>query len=205
MATAAPKSNVRKVTSPLFRASFPWLFEPQAPMEGSQGEPKYSVVMLFDGAAQKSPEYKAMEALAHAAAKDKFGDKLVKDGNGWYKGLKNPLRDGDEKPELEGYGGGVKFATASSKMQPGLIDAKLNRIMSREVCAEGFYAGCYARATLTAYGYDKAGNKGVAFGLQNVQKLRDGEAFSGRTRAEDDFDAVDDVYGEGEGEGSFLD
>ena len=59
----------------------------------------------------------------------------------------------------------------------------------------------------TAYGYDKAGNKGVAFGLQNLQKLGDGERFSGRTAAEDDFDSVDDFVGEGAeaGEASFLD
>lgn len=187
----ADTKTVRKVTSPKFRASFPWLFEPQPPMEGSQGEPKYSVVMLFDKAAQASPEFKAMKQLANAAIKDKWGDKPPVN-------LRNPFRDGAEKPELEGYGDGVVFVSASSKMQPGLIDGRLNRIMSRDVGPDGFYAGCYARATLTAYAYDKAGNKGVAFGLQNVQKLGDGEAFSGRTRAEDDFEQVEDVFG-GEG------
>lgn len=191
---AQAKQDVRKATTPKFRASFPWLFEPQPPMEGSPGEPKYSIVMLLDADAQKSPEYKAMEKLAHAAAKDKFGDKLVPDGAGWYKGLRNPLRDGAEKAELEGYGPGVIFASASSKMQPGLVDAKLNRIISRE----DFYAGCYARATVTAYGYDKAGNKGVAFGLQNVQKLGEGTPFSGRVKAEDDFDATEDAYADGD-------
>jgi hypothetical protein len=86
-------------------------------------------------------------------------------------------------------------------MQPGLVDASLQRIISEQ----DFYSGCYARATITAYGYDKAGNVGVAFGLQNVQKLRDGEAFSGRTAAENDFDAVDESFTQGEGEQSFLD
>lgn len=191
--------NVRKVTSPKFRASFPWLFEPQPPMEGSaNSEPKYSVVMLFDATAQKSPEFAAMKRLAEAAIKDKWGDKVPSN-------IRNPFRNGSEKPELEGYGEGVIFVSASSKMQPGLVDAKLSRIMSRDIGPDGFYAGCYARATLTAYAYDKAGNKGVAFGLQNVQKLGDGEAFSGRTRAEDDFEQAEDVFGsEGESKG-FLD
>lgn len=190
----------RKVYSPMFRSSFPWVFEPQPPMEGSTGEPKYSVVMLFDGAAQKSAEYKAMRDLAHAAARDKFGDKLRPDGKGWYHGLKNPFRDGAEKSELEGYGAGVVFVTASSKMRPGMVlKDGVTHIVSRDVGPDGFYAGCYARASLTAYGYDKAGNKGVAFGLQNIQKLRDGDAFSGRTRAEDDFEAVEDAFGDGDG------
>lgn len=203
------KPDNRKITTPEFRASFPWVFEPQPPMEGSQGEPKYSVVMLFSPAAQKTAEYKRMEQLAHAAAKDKFGDKLKPDGNGWYKvngkAIRHPLRSGDEKPDLEGYGDGVMFATASSKMQPGLVDASaVNRIISKDVGPNGFYAGCVARATITAYGYDKAGNIGVAFGLQNLQKLRDDTSFSGRVAAENDFDAVEDAFAGGE-EKSFLD
>jgi hypothetical protein len=43
---------------------------------------------------------------------------------------------------------------------------------------------------VTAYAYDKAGNRGVAFGLQNIQKLKDGEAFDGRSKPEDDFQPV---------------
>ncbi|ATS92220.1 putative DNA binding protein [Stenotrophomonas phage DLP4] len=202
---AAAKSNDRKVTSPKFRASFAWIFKPQPPMEGSTGEPKYGVTMLFDAAARKTAQFEAMKKLAHAAAKEKFGDKLKSDGNGWYHGLRNPFRDGAEKSELEGYAGMV-FVAATTKMQPGCVDNALNRLITDEVSPEGFYSGCFARATLTAYGYDKAGNKGVAFGLQNVQKLGDGEAFSGRTAAENDFDSVDDFVGEGEqASGSFLD
>lgn len=200
----ADAKQVRKVTTPKFRASFVWAFKPQPPMEGSTGEPKYGVTMLFDAAARKTPQYEALKKLALAAAKEKFGEKLVPDGNGWFKGLRNPLRDGDEKAELEGYKG-TTFASATSKMQPGLVDQQLNRIVSDKVESDGFYSGCYARATVTAYGYDKAGNAGVAFGLQNIQKLRDGERMSGRTAAEDDFEAVDDFVAEGGGDdASFL-
>lgn len=194
----AASKEVRKVTTPKFRASFAWVFKPQPPMEGSTGGPKYGVTMLFDAAARKTPQYDAMKKLAIAAAKEKFGDKLKPDGNGWFIGLRNPFRDGAEKAELEGYEG-TMFASATSKMQPGLVDAQLQRIISEE----DFYSGCYARATVTAYGYDKAGNRGVAFGLQNIQKLADGEPFSGRTAAENDFDSVDDFVGEGEP--SFMD
>lgn len=209
---ATSKSNDRKVTTPKFRASFAWLFEPQPPMEGQQGEPKYGVTMLFDAAAQKTAQFAAMKKLAEQAAREKFGDKLVEDGNGWFKlktgkALKNPFRSGLEKDGMEGYGAGVVFAAATSKMQPGVVDAKLNRIISKDVGPDGFYSGCDARATVTAYGYDKAGNVGVAFGLQNVQKLGDNTAFSGRTAAEDDFDSVEDAFGgaqEGGGDADFL-
>lgn len=197
---AAAKPAIRKTQTPMFRASFPWLFEPQPPMEGSQGEPKYSVVMLFDEAARKTPEFKAMKDLANAAIREKWGDKPPSN-------LRNPFRDGSEKSELDGYEGMV-FVSASSKMQPGVVNGRLQRIISKEVDPDGFYAGCYARATVTAYAYDKAGNKGVAFGLQNVQKIKDGEAFSQRTRAEDDFEATEDAFGGEGGEGgggSFLD
>jgi hypothetical protein len=192
MATKAP---IRKVTSPKYRASFAYIFKPQEPMVGAADPtPKYGNTMLFDAAAQKTKAFADMRALAVAAAKEKFGDKLVVDGD-WFKlktgkSLRNPFRNGAEKAELEGYGDGVIFVAATSKMQPGLVDQNLQRIISEQ----DFKSGDYARATLTAYGYDKAGNVGVAFGLQNVQKLADGEAFSGRTNAEDDFDSVDPAF-----------
>lgn len=199
MATA---KNIRKVTTPKFRASFAYIFKPQDPMEGAADKtPKYGVTMLFDKAAQGTKEFQLMKQLALAAAKEKFGDKLKSDGNGWFVGLRNPFRDGDEKSELEGYKDHV-FAAATSKMQPGLVDEGLQRIIAEQ----DFVSGDYARATVTAYGYDKAGNKGVAFGLQNVQRLGRGEPFSGRTAAEDDFDSVDGSFAEAGGdEGSFLD
>ena len=60
-----------------------------------------------------------------------------------------------------------------------------------------FYPGCYARATVRAFAYDQAGNRGVAFGLQNIQKLADGEPLGGRTKPHDDFEPVDDDVANG--------
>jgi hypothetical protein len=42
------------------------------------------------------------------------------------------------------------------------------------------------------YAYNANGNKGIACGLQNLQKLEDGEPLGGRSRAEDDFTAIND-------------
>lgn len=171
-------AEVRKVTTPVFRVSFPAVFEAKPGPDG--GEPKFSIAMLFDAEAQKTAEFANMKKLAQAAIKERWGDKVPSN-------LRNPFRKGEEKPDLEGYGEGIVFVSASSKMKPGVIDAKKNKITDEEA----FYAGCYARATVVAYAYDKAGNKGVAFGLNNVQKIRDGESLTGRVAAENDFDEVD--------------
>ena len=53
------------------------------------------------------------------------------------------------------------------------------------------YSGCYGRISVNFYGFNSNGNRGIAAGLGNIQKLRDGESLGGRTNAEDDFDAVE--------------
>jgi len=172
---------MEKVMTPKFRVSFPNVFKPTAFQVGQ--DPKYSVVMLFD----KSCDLKALKDLARRAAVDKWGENTSK----WPKGMRNPFRDGDEeKPGVDGYEN-VTFVSASSKIKPGLVDSNVQPIIGEDE----FYAGCYARATLTAYAYDIAGNRGVAFGLQNIQKLADGERFSGRSSAESEFEAVEDEFG----------
>lgn len=172
-----------KLMTPRFRVSFPDVFKPRA-MQVGQTE-KYAITMLFNMAEiNKDPKQKAlfdaMVAEAQRAVKEKWADKRPA-------GLRNPFRDGKEKAHLEGYGDGVIFVKASTTTKPGLIDGAKQDIIS----PDEFYAGCYARATVNVYAYDKAGNKGVSFGLQNIQKLADGEPFSGRTSAEEDFDATE--------------
>lgn len=194
----ASSTNERKVTTPMFRASFPNVFEARPGPDG--GEPKFGVSMLFDAEAQASAEYANMKKLAVAAAKEKFGDKLKPDGNGWFHGLRNPFRNAAEKSELEGYEEGMTFANATSKHKPGLIDAKKAAITSEE----NFRAGCYARATVVAYAYEKAGNKGVAFGVNNIQKLKNGASLGGHVAAENDFDEVDTSAWDNEEGDDFL-
>ena len=175
MATPNPAT---KVTTPEFRVSFPHVFKAHTGFEGQ--EAKYSLTMLFD----KKADLTKMKAAVAAAATEKWGSDKTK----WPKGLRTPFRDGDEKSDLQGYENTIYVAT-SSKQRPGLVDQSVAPIISESE----FYAGCYARATLTAFAYDKVGNKGVSFGLQNIQKLKDGNTFSGRKRAEDDFTAVSDT------------
>ena len=98
--------------------------------------------------------------------------------------FKNPLRDGDaERSEDENYADSM-FINANSARKPGLVDADLNPILDRE----DFYSGCFGRASVNFYAFNVSGNKGVACGLNNLQKLEDGERLSGGgATAEQDF------------------
>ncbi|MGN7613065.1 DUF2815 family protein [Magnetococcales bacterium HHB-1] len=163
-----------KLMTPEFRVSFPNLFKARKANENA--EPKFSVAMLF----KKGENLKALRRMANEAAKEKWGNKVPKN-------IRMPFLDqGDH--DYEGYEPGAVLIRASSKFQPGVVDAKVQQIIDESE----IYPGCYARATVRAYAYDVAGNRGVAFGLQNLQKLRDGESLGGRTRAEDDFSPVED-------------
>ena len=173
---------IEKLITPEFRVSFPSVFAPTA-FDDKQ-EKKYKLNMLFPKGTDLAP----MIALAKKVADARWPDLATRP-----KKLKNPFRDGDvEKPDTEGYAGHM-FVSATSKMKPGVVDQAKQEILSADATDGGFYAGCYARASVTAYAYDKFGNAGVAFGLQHVQKLRDGDEFSGRGKAEDEFDAVESV------------
>jgi hypothetical protein len=98
--------------------------------------------------------------------------------------LKTPLRDGDlERPDDEAYQGHW-FVNANSNTAPGVVDINRQPIFDHSE----IYSGVYARVSLSFYAFNSNGNKGIACGLQNIQKVRDGEPLGGRTRAEDDFD-----------------
>ena len=152
-----------------FRVSFPAVFKPQA-FEGQ--EPKYEITMLFP----KDTDLSALEAAAEEALAEKWPDEKKRPNK-----LTMPFVDGNDK-EYDGYADHIAIK-AKSKMKPGLVDRAKKPITDESE----FYGGCYARASVAAYAYDIAGNKGVAFALNNVQKLRDGEPFGSRSNADSDF------------------
>lgn len=171
--------EAKKVITPMFRVSFPQVFKPKA---FESQEPKYSIVMLFD----KKADLKALRLAAENAATEKWGDKTK-----WPKTLRLPFKDGNEKAQLPGYEDTIVVSASSqAKYRPGVVDQARSPITEEDGT---FYAGCYARAQLLAFAYDMAGNKGVSFALQNVQKMKDGEPFSGRKAAEDVFDSVEET------------
>ena len=103
--------------------------------------------------------------------------------------VKLPLRDGDEEradeaPEYEG----MMFLNANSTQKPGIVDKDLNEILD----PDEVYSGCWGRASINFYPFSVNGNKGIGVGLNNVQKLKDGEHLgAARASAESDYD--DDV------------
>lgn len=174
-----------KCTTPHFRVSFPSVF--QASAAPGSDKKHFSVVAIFDKKKlANDPESKklflAMKQAMQDCAREEWGDKIPKD-------LKNPFRDGAEK-ETPGYGEEtifITFKTEEKNGRPGLVDQDMNRIINES----DFYAGCYAHATVNPYAWTYMGKSGISFGLQNIQKVADGEPLGGgRAKAEDDFSAV---------------
>lgn len=185
----ATKNTDTKVITGKVRLSYVHIFQPQA-MEDGQ-EPKYSTAIIIPKSDKETLRKinAAIEAAKKAGA-SQWGGKIPAN-------LKTPLRDGDEeRPDQPEYAKSY-FLNASSKNRPGVVDRDLNEILdSTEV-----YSGCYARVSLNFYAFNQKGNKGIAAGLNNVQKWADGDYLGGRSRAEDDFDSIDDE----DGDESFLD
>jgi hypothetical protein len=146
------------------------------------GEAKYSVSAIVPKADTKTVE--AIKAAIEQAKKDsvsKWGGKVP--GN-----LKTPLRDGDiDRPDDDAYKG-CYFFNANSRQAPQVVDAKVKPIIDQSEV----YSGCYGNISVTFYGYNSNGNRGVAAGLGNIQKIKDGESLGGRVSAAEEFGSVDD-------------
>ena len=178
-------SNPMKViTGPDTRWSYANVWEPKS-ING--GTPKYSVSLIIPKSDKVTVE-KIKKAIQ--AAYEEGQSKLK--GNGKtvpaLSVLKTPLRDGDlERPDDEAYANSY-FINANSATAPGIVDADRNTIIDRSEV----YSGVYGRASINLYAFNSNGNKGIACGLNNLQKIKDGEPLGGKSRAEDDFATDED-------------
>lgn len=178
-------SNPMKViTGPDTRWSYANVWEAKS-ING--GTPKFSVSLIIPKADTKTVAKvkAAIEAAYHE------GESKLK-GNGKsvppMAALKTPLRDGDtERPDDEAYANAY-FINANATTAPGIVDADRNPILTRSEV----YSGVYGRASISFYAFNSNGNKGIACGLNNLQKLRDGEPLGGKASAESDFATDDD-------------
>ncbi len=156
------------------RFSYLHALEPKA---APGGKPKYSVSMLIP---KENTELKkridAAIQVAIVAGVSKWGGKRPKN-------LKLPIRDGDAERDDDVYAGHW-FINASSDNKPGIVNKDLQEIIN----PDEIYSGMYGRASVNFYAFNTNGNMGIACGLNNLQKLKDGESLTGRKRAEDDFD-----------------
>lgn len=175
---------MKVITGHKTRWSYANVWEPKS-ING--GTPKYSVSLIIPKSDTKTVE-KIHNAIQAA----------YEEGQGKLKGngrtvpalsvLKTPLRDGDtERPDDPAYADSY-FINANSASAPGIVDADRQPIIDRSEV----YSGVYGRASINFYAFNSNGNKGIACGLNNLQKIKDGEPLGGKSRAEDDFATEED-------------
>jgi hypothetical protein len=181
------------VTTPPFRLSYPNVFQPRK--NEMNGKEEYSVVALF----KKEEDLEPLKEAVKAAIIKKWGA----DKKNWPKGMRSPFRQQEERAkegdngELimpPGYEEGAVFINAKSQQAPGVVDQKVQPIINES----DIYAGCWARAQINAYAYDMKGNRGVAFGLNHLQKVKDDEPIGGRTTPDMAFAPVEGAGGDAE-------
>lgn len=166
-----------KVTTGKVRFCYANVFEPTAMNEGET--PKYSVCILIP----KSDEVTLNKIKKAIEVAKEQGRGKIADKNGKVPAnIKTPLRDGDIEREDDPNFEGCYFLNASSTRKPGIVNRSLEPIMSKDE----FYSGCYGRASLNFYAYN-VNSKGIAAGLNNLQKLEEGEPLAGGSSAEEDF------------------
>lgn len=175
---------MKVITGPDTRWSYANVWEAKS-ING--GTPKFSVSLIIP----KSDKVTIAKIKAAIEAAYKEGEAKLK-GNGRsvpaLSVLKTPLRDGDtERPDDEAYANAY-FVNANSATAPGIVDADRQPILDRSEV----YSGVYGRASINFYAFNSNGNRGIACGLNNLQKIRDGEPLGGKSRAEDDFATEDE-------------
>ena len=175
---------MKVITGPDTRWSYANVWDPKS-ING--GTPKYSVSLIIP----KSDARTLAKIKTAIEAAYKEGEAKLK-GSGKtvpaLSAIKTPLRDGDtERPDDPAYAHAY-FINANAASAPGIVDADVNPILTRSEV----YSGVYGRASITFYAFNSSGNKGIACGLNNLQKIRDGEPLGGKASAEEDFAADDD-------------
>ena len=174
------KQNNTKVVTGLVRLSYANVWEPKS-ING--GDPKYSCSIIIPKSDTETVN--AINAAIDCAMKEgigKFGGKVPPKG-----ALKLPLRDGDTERDDDAYAD-CYFINANSKTAPQIVDKHVRPILDRSEV----YSGVYAHVSLSFYAFNTNGTKGVACGLGNIQKVRDGEPLGGRTNASAEFETLED-------------
>jgi hypothetical protein len=173
-------SKTKVITGVNTRLSY---FHGWEPVSINGGKERYSVSVLIPKSDTET--LKAIEVTVDAAIEEgiaKFGGKKPKKA-----AIKLPLRDGDIERDDEAYKGHF-FVNANSTTAPQIVDKAVKPILDRDEV----YSGCYGRVSLNFYAFNSNGNKGVACGLGNIQKIKDGEPLGNRSSASDDFTSLDD-------------
>ena len=159
--------------------------EAKTPM--GDGTPKFSVSLIIP----KSDTVTIAKIRAAIEAAYEEGHSKLKGSSKFIPALediKTPLRDGDKDRKGDEAYKNAYFVNANSTTKPGVVDADRNPILD----SSELYSGIIGRASINFYAYNSNGNRGIACGLNNIQKLADGTPLGGHSRAEDDFADLDD-------------
>ena len=176
--------NETKVITGKVRLSYANIFEPKS-INGS--DPKYSVSLIIPKSDKQQIET-IEEAINNAILAGE--SKLVGKNGKVPSNIKLPLRDGDEdRPDDENYADSY-FLNANSTKAPAVVGLEKDRSTGRAIHLgeDDVYSGCYARVSINFYAFNTNGNKGIACGLGNIQKVEDGDRLGGGSSAEEDFD-----------------
>jgi hypothetical protein len=160
-----------KITTGLVRLSF---VEVWAPKPDKRGDKFYSLCAMVPKSDKAT--IKKINGAVEAAITAKWGSKKPK-------GLKMPLRDGDDEKDGEEFEG-MMFFNCKSKSKPGLIDARREDVLEEDK----IYSGVWAKVNVNFYAFEGDEAKGVAVGLNAVQRLKDDERLGGGGWSEDDFE-----------------
>ena len=159
--------------------------EPKTPLGG--GTPKYSVSIIIpksDTATIEKIKAAIQAAYIEGESKLKGNSKTLPA----LETLKTPLRDGDKERKGDDAYKDAYFVNANSTTKPGVVDTDRQPILD----TSELYSGIIGRASINFYAFNSNGNRGIACGLNNIQKLADGTPLGGHSRAEDDFADDDD-------------
>lgn len=191
--TNEKKNDITSIVTVPVRLAFPALFQPKAVAKGNP-DLKYQATLLLP----PSCDLKPFIVAAKAAMVAKWGQEgaTMK-----LPARNNPIKDCAEK-DLDGYEEGWRFINCKSKYAPTVVDQRRQPILDETKV----FAGCWVRAAINAFAYDHPqGGKGVSFGLNAIQLVRDDTRLDGRKSATDLFDEIEVVADPAAGAGDGAD
>ena len=154
------KDKTIKVVTDLVRFTNVHLHKPASLIDGVP--PRYSVTLIVPKSDTKTLENikkayaQVLELNKGMLSNQSISPSCLQDGD---------VRKGDPI-YLESY-----FLNASSSEKPGIVDIDLNPLID----ANDLYNGCYGRASITLFPCVINGRGGIGVGLNNIQKIKDGE------------------------------
>ena len=155
--------------SPIGRIAYPFIASPRARKDTDK--PRYSVCLVFP----EGTDFTEIRALCRAAAEKKFPQGIPK-------GIKSPLRSGEERRRDDGtlpegflatdiY---IDFWRYAEQGEVECLGPDKNTILASDI-----YSGCFGRVLCNASAYSVDGNKGVSLHLEAFQFAKDGERVGG--------------------------